>query len=233
MTIPISDRTPSGVLDVTSHVYEFIPEEEGDLPNPTVLAAHELQEGRNYYILLTTDYGLYRYNIFDVVRCTGFFNRTPLVEFLSKGAHFANITGEKVSEYQVTGAMAEVTRELNLTLTAYSVAPCWDDETPFYGLFVERSDLASREQGVRLMTAMENRLAQINIEYASKRESRRLGPLRLFLLKTDTLLHWDRQRLARSGGTVEQYKHPCLVSDPKFRESIAVEEEIRLQESAN
>ncbi len=106
MTIPLADGTPSGVLDVTSHYFEFIPEEEKDSPQPTVLAAHEVLEGRNYYILPTTAYGLYRYDIHDVVRVTGFHNRTPLVEFLSKGAHFANVTGEKLSEYHVTRAMA-------------------------------------------------------------------------------------------------------------------------------
>ncbi len=104
MTIPMADATPSGVLDITTHYFEFIPEEEIDSPQPTVLAAHELKEGRTYFILPTTSYGLYRYNIYDVVRCTGFYNQTPLVEFLSKGAHFANITGEKLSEYQVTGS---------------------------------------------------------------------------------------------------------------------------------
>ncbi len=226
MTIPIADGTPSGVLDVTTHVFEFIPEEEGDSKNPTVLAAHELQEGRTYYILLTTSYGLYRYNIFDVVRCTGFFNNTPLVEFLSKGANFANITGEKVSEHHVTAAMADVLRELNLNLTSYSVAPCWDDEMPFYGLFVERTDLASADQGVRLTNLLERRLGGINIEYASKRESQRLGPMRLFLLPPQSWLEWDRQRLKRTGGTLEQYKHPCLIADPKFRDSVTIEQEI-------
>ena len=102
MTIPIADGTPSGVLDITTHYFEFIPEEEVDSPQPTVLAAHELQRAASYYILLTTAYGLYRYNIHDVVRVTGFLQRTPLIEFLSKGADFANITGEKLSEYQVT-----------------------------------------------------------------------------------------------------------------------------------
>jgi hypothetical protein len=188
-----------------------------------------LQEGRTYYILLTTAYGLYRYNIFDVVRCTGFFNRTPLVEFLSKGAHFANITGEKVSEYQITGAMAQVLRDMNVTLTAYSVAPCWDEELPFYGLFLERGDLASRDEGVRLTQALEKRLAEVNIEYASKRESQRLGPMRLYLLPANSWHQWDRQRLARTGGNLEQYKHPCLIPDPKFRDSITIDEEVQFQ----
>src|SRR5205085_10402305 len=129
----MSDDTPSGVLDVTSHYFEFIPEDEIDRPQPTVLAAHELEEGRTYFILPTTAFGLYRYNIYDVVRCTGFHNRSPLVEFLSKCAYFSNLTGEKLSEYHVAGAMTEVLRELELTLTAYSVAPCWHDEQPYYG----------------------------------------------------------------------------------------------------
>jgi hypothetical protein len=37
---------------------------------------------------------------------------------------------------------------------------------------------------------------------------------------------WDRQRLARTGGTPEQYKHPCLISDTSFRGTMPVTEEI-------
>ncbi|MFM7152256.1 MAG: GH3 auxin-responsive promoter family protein, partial [Gemmataceae bacterium] len=98
MTIPFANQTPAGVLDVTSHFFEFIPEDEIDQPSPTVLEAHELREGGRYFILLTTGYGLYRYHIHDVVRVAGFHNQTPLLEFLSKGSHFANLTGEKLSE---------------------------------------------------------------------------------------------------------------------------------------
>jgi hypothetical protein len=224
MTIPMSDGSPSGVLDVTSHYFEFIPEAEADSPQPTVLAAHELREGGTYFILLTTAYGLYRYNISDVVRCTGFHNGTPLVEFLSKGAHFANLTGEKVSEYHIARAMDDVLRALDLTLNVYSVAPCWDDEQPYYGLFLERADLASTEQGVQLTRALERRLGELNVEYASKRESQRLGPLRLALLPANAWQQWDRARLARTGGTLEQYKHPVLINDVKFRDSVSVEE---------
>jgi hypothetical protein len=226
MTIPMSDGTPSGVLDVTTHYFEFIPEEEGDSKSPTVLSAWELQEGRNYFILPTTSYGLYRYHIHDVVRVTGFHNKTPLIEFLSKGAHFANITGEKLSEYHVAAAMAEVLRELNLTLTAYTLAPCWDDDQPYYGLFIERGDLTDRAHGLKLAEALERRLGAVNDEYAAKRQSRRLGPVRLLLLPTHTWQQWDRQRLARTGGSLEQYKHPCLISDPKFRDSVPVETEV-------
>jgi GH3 auxin-responsive promoter len=226
MTIPFADHTASGVLDITSHYFEFTPEEEAGLANPTVLSAHEVQEGKTYFIVPTTAFGLYRYHISDLVRVTGFYNQTPLVEFLSKGAHFANITGEKLSEYQVTQAMEQVLRELNISLTAYSLAPCWDDELPYYGVFVERGDLADGQQGQRLAEILDARLRQINCEYANKRDSARLGAVRSALLPDGAWQRWARQRLARTGGTLEQYKHPCLIPDSEFRASLPVEQEI-------
>src|SRR5262249_18014479 len=138
----------------------------------------------------------YRYDIHDLVRVNGFYHGTPVVEFLSKGAHFANITGEKLSEYHVTQAMGEVLREMDLTLTAYSVAPCWDDEQPYYGLFVERGDFADPDRAARLAAALDWRLGELNIEYAGKRESRRLGALRVQLLTGGAWAEWDRKRLA-------------------------------------
>jgi hypothetical protein len=220
MTIPLADHTSAGVLDVTSHYFEFIPEAEGDSPSPTTLRAHELKEGGKYFILPTTAYGLYRYHIYDLVRVAGFHNQTPLIEFLSKGAHFANITGEKLSEYHVTRAMQDVLRDLDLTLTSYTVAPCWNEEMPYYGLFVESCDLRSPEQGRKLVEALERKLCELNIEYAGKRESLRLGELQLELLAPGTWERWDAQRMERSGGSAEQYKHPCLISDPNFRDTL-------------
>ncbi len=86
----------------------------------------------------------------------------------------------------------------------------------------------ARKKGSALTQVLEDRLTHINIEYAAKRESRRLGPMRLYLLPAHTWQRWDRERLARSGGTLEQYKHPNLIADPKFRESIPFEEEMHI-----
>jgi hypothetical protein len=225
MTIPFADNSSSGILDITSHFFEFLPEEEADSPNPNVLAAHEVQVGKNYFILPTTAYGLYRYHIHDLVRVTGFYNQTPLVEFLSKGSHFANVTGEKVSEYQVAQAMKETCLELSLPAATYSLAPCWDDDQPFYGLFVERSEQTAGDRGQRLAETLERRLRELNSEYAAKRDSLRLNPVRLQLLPPGTWPQWDRQRLTQTGGTPEQYKHPCLINDIHFRDTMPVERE--------
>jgi hypothetical protein len=220
MTIPVADGTASGILDVTTHYFEFIPEEEVDSPKPTVLAAHEVQEGRNYFILPTTAYGLYRYHIHDLVRVTGLYNQTPLIEFLSKGALFSNVTGEKVSEHHVTQSMAVVLCELDLTVSAYTVAPCWpagdgDFEQPYYGLFLEKGEVAEAVAPV-LAERLEARLRAVNDEYASKRDSLRLGALRVEWLRPGFWREWDRERLKKTGGVLDQYKRPCLISDPGF-----------------
>jgi hypothetical protein len=221
MTIPIADHTPAGILDVTTHYFEFIPEGELKSPQPTVLAAHEVKEGGTYYILPTTSYGLYRYQIHDLVRVTGFYNQTPLVEFLSKGALFSNFTGEKISEYHVTHSMAAVLRELDLTVSAYTVAPCWpngngDFEQPYYGLFLERGEIADATAAERLVELLEIRLRSVNEEYAAKRDSLRLGGLRVEWLRPGFWQEWDRERLKKTGGVLDQYKRPCLISDPHF-----------------
>jgi hypothetical protein len=66
--------------------------------------------------------------------------------------------------------------------------------------------------------------ARGNVEYAGKRDSRRLGPVRLEPLRPGAWAEWDGERLRRSGGTAEQYKHPCLIADPSFRERMRGEQ---------
>lgn len=222
MTIPIENNTPGGILEITSSYFEFIPVEEIDSSRPTVLESHELVEGRDYFILLTTSSGFYRYNIHDVVRCVGWFEKTPVLAFLNKGSSISNITGEKISEYQVARSMEDALAELELSLTAFSLAPSWDDQLPYYGLFVERGDVPIAGQAHRLAAAVDRRLMEANHEYAEKRATHRLGPVQPILLPAGAWKQWDRDRLARSGGTAEQYKHPCLIPDINFHASMPI-----------
>lgn len=226
MTIPLEGGTASGILDIWSHYFEFIPEGEIDSPQPTVLGAHELAEGKSYYLVPTTAYGLYRYHISDLVRVTGFFGRTPQVEFLGKGHRFANLTGEKLSEYHVTKAMDSVAPRLGQTITAYSLAPIWDEKQPYYGLFIEQQDTRDEPALRRFLAEFDRQLGVENIEYAAKRDSGRLGPVRALVLATGAWAAWDRDRLAQTGGSPEQYKHPCLIGDIQFRDTMRVLQEI-------
>jgi hypothetical protein len=221
MTIPVADHSPDGILDVTSHFFEFVPEEEYGRQDALVLEAHELEEGRNYYILLTTASGLYRYNIFDVVRCTGFYHSTPMIEFLHKGAHIANVTGEKISESQVVHAVRSVIDEMRLTLSHFTVSPVWGDP-PRYQLLVERGDVGV-PVGDSLAHQVDERLKLLNCEYKEKRATGRLAPMKWMPLPDGTWTAFSKNRRKNSGGSLEQYKHPCLVPDLEFGSKLFVE----------
>ncbi len=221
MTIPVADASSDGILDVTSHFFEFVPEEEYGRQDALVLEAHELEEGRNYYILLTTASGLYRYNIFDVVRCTGFYHSTPMIEFLHKGAHIANVTGEKISESQVVHAVRSVIDEMRLTLSHFTVSPVWGDP-PRYQLLVERGDVGV-PFGDSLAQQVDERLKLLNCEYKEKRATGRLAPMKWMPLPDGTWTAFSKSRRKNSGGSLEQYKHPCLVPDLEFGSKLFVE----------
>jgi GH3 auxin-responsive promoter len=226
-TIPLQDTAPSGVLDIMTHYFEFVPEAEIDSPQPTVLGAHELREGAAYYILPTTNAGLYRYHISDLVRVTGFHNQTPLIEFLGKGNRFANLTGEKLSEHHVTKAMDAVAERIPLPISAYALAPCWDETQPYYGVFLEVQDVVRIELIRPFLDELDAALGQQNIEYEAKRASGRLGPPRVEVLPQGTWRRWDAERLEKTGGSPEQYKHPCLIGDLEFRKSLNVVREFQ------
>jgi hypothetical protein len=218
MTIPLEDGTSSGILDYVHHYYEFIPEDENDRPNPTVLEAHELQEGRNYFILLTTSAGLYRYNIHDLVRCEAFEGQVPVLRFLSKGAHFSSLTGEKLSEFQVVSAVQAGFSELGMRIETFTIAPRVEGDRPGYVLLLESG--IEKRRAADLLRFVDSQLRQLNCEYADKVQSRRLEPLSLVEIPEGT---WDRFRAGRISqrGNLEEYKHPCLVNDLQFAERIS------------
>ncbi len=202
-------------LALRSHFFEFIPESEADSAAPTVLEAHELQEGQNYFILLTTSSGLYRYNIFDVVRCTGFFETTPLLTFLHKGAHISSITGEKITESQVVSAVRQASANSNIAVAQFTVTPQWG-QPPGYRLLLNLEQQLSSAQVQELTNLCDCELGRQNCEYADKRSTGRLAPMCGEIRPAHEWSRLQKNRLSASGGSIEQYKHPFLVPDSKF-----------------
>jgi hypothetical protein len=212
MTIPIEDGTPAGILDIRHHYFEFIPEDQADAVTPETVEATDLIEGRKYFIVLTTAGGLYRYHISDLVRCVGFHGKAPLIEFLNKGAHFSSLAGEKLSEHQVIAAVEASQRALGCRLRSYLLLPSWC-EPPYYSFLVEESDLAPAGLTDGLAQTVEAALRRQNVEYDNKRHTLRLGPVRVVPIPDGSWVEFQKRRLVRSGGTVEQYKQPHLVPD--------------------
>ncbi|MDA1163447.1 MAG: GH3 auxin-responsive promoter family protein [Planctomycetota bacterium] len=220
MTIPFDDNTPDGVLDITSHYYEFIPEAEYGSDTPTILQAHELDVGRNYFILLTTASGFYRYDICDVVRCVGHHNTTPILRFLHKGAYISNITGEKLSESQVVEAVRSTLTEFSHRVRCFTLIPSWG-KPPRYQLMLEDWELPPNGRKSQFEARLDERLCELNCEYQEKRTTARLNPVEILPVRCGSWVAFARDRQAKLGGSIEQYKHPCLLPDLDLASAIA------------
>jgi len=216
MTMPLAAETSAGLLEIGTHFFEFLPVDKADSADPQVLSAWELTPGREYYILLTTSSGFYRYNIRDVVRCTGFHGDAPLLEFLHKGAHISSITGEKISESQVVESVRAAQADSGLCTTQFTMTPEWLDQ-PGYTLYVDLRRQAESTQLERFASLVEQQLCSRNEEYREKRQTGRLSPIRMQPLPESAWQTLQQTRLRKSGGSAEQYKHPCLMPDPEFR----------------
>jgi len=220
MTIPLEDESAAGVLAVHANFYEFIPEDRIEDRSPPVLLAHELEDGKRYYIILSGGNGLYRYDMNDVVEVRGFHHRTPKVAFVRKGRDMVSITGEKLHLNQIQAAIREAEDDTKLDIWQFRLIP--DIDHSRYDLLVEiRGELGPDAEGLVFLGAVDQALSRLNIEYASKRASKRLGPPRLRVMRPG----WS-ERLCRAdfrkGKREFQYKWPAirLVWDDASRQEV-------------
>jgi len=212
VSIPVDDGTPAGILDVTSSYFEFVPRDRIDDTNPPAFPCHQLAVGQEYFVLMTTSSGLYRYDLGDLVRVVGYAGQAPVIEFLNKGAHVSSLAGEKLTERQVILAIERVATQLAIPLTNCVLAPRWD-RPPYYVLHVPRLG-DSLPPVDRLADALESALTAANVEYAGKRRSDRLGPARVNPVPVEFLADLDRHRANRFRRGNEQYKHQYLLTRP-------------------
>ena len=135
------------------------------------------------------------------MRCTGFYQSTPLLEFLHKGAHISNLTGEKITESQVVDSVRQAVQTTSLEIGQYSLIPKWD-EPPHYQLLIEEPAALSNSQLATLLNQIDALLQRTNCEYEEKRQSGRLAPLQLCPLAKGTWQRFAQERQKKLGGRV-------------------------------
>lgn len=191
-TLTIDADTGAGLPLLTQHYFEFIERMDYEAGRTRVRLLHELEMEHDYYVIVTTASGLYRYFMNDIVRVVGRCGATPTLRFVQKGRGVTSITGEKLYEHQVLQAVAEAG-------TVHGFVPVFvmalaDETAPGYRVFLE-SGTSPPGAAHGLAQWLDARLGELNLEYRSKRDSGRLVPLEL-------------HRLADGAG--EAYKAHCV-----------------------
>ena len=223
---PLVNSGAAGVLNVSSHVFEFVHEDERDSPDPRFLTADQLESDGSYFIYFTTSAGLYRYDINDLVRVVDFYRNTPVVQFVRKGQGISSITGEKLTESQVTDALLEVVDRHTLDVRHFTASVEWG-EPPRYALHAELGEAMTRASAELFLREMDRAVCARNEEYEAKRESQRLGAPVLKRVAPGTYEGMRRARVAQ-GAPEAQVKIPQLSTDMAFGDRLEVLEEIEM-----
>ena len=198
--IPLSDEDLGGVAWLGGHLLEFV-DEEGRVYWPW-----ELQSGCQYRLVISTRAGLYRYDLDDVLEVVGWEGAIPRLRFVRKGCSMLNLTGEKLTEDQVSSAVGAVFAGLQLRgFTAGHLLA----EVPAVVVGVEGLSMPLDPD---LAPRLEAALCAANVEYQSKRESGRLGPACLRVLPPGTYDAYRAQRL-EEGAPEAQVKEPVVARD--------------------
>ena len=107
--------------------FEFVPfdyknfDSEGNMvANPEVLMIHEVEENKNYAILISTNAGTWRYLIGDTIKFVDIEKSEIIITGRTK--HFLSLVGEHLSVDNMNQAIKLVSEELNISIGEFTVA---------------------------------------------------------------------------------------------------------------
>ena len=166
--------------------FEFAERDAWESGDSEFLGLHELDQGGEYYIFVTTPEGLYRYDMNDIVRVTGIVHETPTLDFVQKGKGTTSITGEKADRVQALDAVPGALSKRRVHHRFFILIA--DEDAAGYTLFVEADDheANSEADAGAIACDVESRLCDLNVEYEAKLKSGRLIPLQVRWLRRGT-----------------------------------------------
>lgn len=226
-SVPTDNHRRCGTLAINANFYEFVPKEEKHKKSKKTLLCDQLDVGGEYFVVITTPGGLYRYDIDDVIKVTGFHNKTPRIEFMQKGLNVTSITGEKLYESQVVEAVNRSVERCEVVLEFFTACIQWD-RTPRYVFLVEFKDAPRRDNKRELLRCIDDEIKAINMEYMGKRKSMRLDNPILKVVKRGAF-HNYRVKRVENGAHDGQFKVPQLTKDLDFQSNFDIEEEIHIK----
>ena len=117
--------------------YEFIPADEFFDENPTRITLKDVKLGVNYVLIISTNAGLWSYNIGDTVQFTSLKPYRVVVSGRIK--HFISAFGEHVIAKEVETALEEAVKDTNIQINEFTVAPqiTPTEGLPYHEWFIE------------------------------------------------------------------------------------------------
>ena len=152
---------------------EFVPfddknfDNEGKMvENPEALMVHEVEEGRDYALLMSTNAGAWRYLIGDTVRFVDLERKEVIITGRTK--HFLSLVGEHLSVENMNRAVQLTSEELNICIPEFAVVGF-----PYENLFAHKWYVACNDKVDPnvVIKKIDQHLCELNDDYAVERTS--------------------------------------------------------------
>ncbi len=188
--------------------FEFVPfddknfDAEGNIsPQPEAKMVHEVEEGKEYVLLMSTNAGAWRYLLGDTIKFSD--KEKNEVVITGRIKHFLSLTGEHLSVENMNKAIALVSEEFNISIPEYTVVGF-----PYQTLFAHRWYIATNDpvDKEKLRRRIDENLRMINDDYATERDSA-LKEVFLEILPEEKFL----QFMASKGKLGSQHKFPRVM----------------------
>ncbi len=195
--------------------YEFLPAEEWYKDNPKAIPLSEVELGKNYALVITTNAGLWRYVPGDTVVFTSTYPYK--IKITGRTNQFVNAFGEEVMVANTDKALALACQASGALVTDYTVAPIYfsKEGKGSHQWLIEFEKMPSNLEYFNRI--LDQYLQEINSDYEAKRyKNMALEQLKIVPLPLGTFHSWLRSK-GKYGG---QHKVPRLANNRQYVDEI-------------
>jgi hypothetical protein len=195
--------------------YEFVKADEFFEENPSRLTIGEVEKGINYVMLISTNAGLWAYNIGDTVMFTSISPYRVVVSGRIK--HFISAFGEHVIGKEVDQAIKDGIEATGAMINDFTIAPQVnpdDAELPYHEWFIEFRETPDDIE--KLALEIEKSLRKQNSYYNDLIEGKILKTLKITVVPKDGFKNYMKS-VGKLGG---QNKLPRLSNDRNIADTL-------------
>jgi hypothetical protein len=199
--------------------YEFVPLEEIDQPDARAFAAHEVEKGQRYVVVMSTCAGLFRYIIGDVVEFDTLATEGEPVRLriVGRHRHFINAFGENIIVEHIEQAVARASEETGAQVAEFTAAPIYPRAGRSAGLELVIEWLSDHAMIDAFRDAFDAAIKDQNIDYTTKRTSDMgMAPPTITPVPVGTFHRWLDAR-GKLGG---QHKIPRCANNREILEAV-------------